>query len=77
MNLSRSETILNEDLFLQVNQNRANGPPDSWETIAAIRRLQRYHAAKGDQIPEDIINTLNSFLNGVQDQESENQRHDP
>lgn len=58
MNLSQFETLTDEVKFLDVNETRANGPPESWETIAAIRRLKKYHDAKGHTIPDEITKSI-------------------
>lgn len=72
MKISSFETIIDEAKFLEANQRSAKGRPDSWETIAAKERLKKYHAAKGQQIPEEIKDLITQTIekHAIHNQES-------
>ena len=79
MKLSSFETIIDEKKFVSINETRANGPPDSWETQAAKDRLKKYHQAKESLIPDEIKQIINQTIeqNGVHHQESTCQELNP
>jgi len=63
--LGPGEKIIDEEKFLETTLQRSKGNPASWDTIAAKDRLEKYYAAKSKEIPEQIINSLNTFINAV------------
>lgn len=68
MRLSQFEVIEDEQKFVDVNEARSRGRPESRETQQAILRLAKYKEAKSETIPPEIIQSINNTVYGIQDQ---------